>query len=992
MADFFSSNPNPKFSARTLIVGRKREQARLRQLLDEMLAGHGSVILVGGEAGIGKSTLVEWLVLEAEERGCLILRGGCYDLSVTPPYGPWDEMVRRLVPTDDLPRVPAFFSDGEALAAIQSQALLFEQTGRFFAEIAQSLPLVIVVEDLHWSDPGSVDFLRYLARQVPDHRLLLLVTYRPDELQRQHPLNVTIPLLVREARAHRVDLQPLNQEGHRALIQSRYVLSPRDHTRLEAYLHARAEGNPLFAGEILRALEEDETLSPDGDVWVLGELSNTKVPKLLRQVIEGRLVRFSEEENTRLAEAAIIGQEVPLRLWATVTGASEGQLLELSERGIQARLLDPTNDGVRFVHALIRETIYESVLPVRRRGWHRRIAEALLTTADPDPDEVAYHFQQADDMRAVEWLIHAGERAERAYAWVTAAERFENAVSLMEDGNHNYERRVVLLNLVGRLRRYLDPRSSLTALEEAWRIASNANDGALAACTMFEVGIHRLYVGESPAGFEAMESAVEALDRLSPDERQRLDTLGFEVDKDNHHGTLAGVLSGVGRYADALEHGSRSVSVLTKPAKYKPLGGSSYGDACLALMDSHANLGRPHESLGAFATMQEAFLLAQHHVQVCWGAVRALQQVALPYFSDDLALRRRLASESEEAGKRASATLGGLPPRHALALLLAIEGYWDEVHDLSQALRSHPRLSPFREFAAPVVGMVARAQGDPACGWMMVHELVPAGPAAEPGQKPFLESVAAMRLAVALLLDACDFDQAREWLEAYDRWLDWSGAVLGRADGALLWAQYHQLTGDARLAHEKAEEALALASDPHQPLALIAVHRFIGQIDAATGKLDDAELHLGNSLALAEACAAPFERALTLLEFAEQRFAQGRNEDAATLLAEVRTICEPLNAKPTLERAASLAERVTSLSPKSTEPILPAGLTRREGEVLRLVAQGLSNREIADTLFISERTAEHHVSSILGKLQFTSRAQAAAFAVGRGIGCAPEAP
>ena len=146
------------------------------------------------------------------------------------------------------------------------------------------------------------------------------------------------------------------------------------------------------------------------------------------------------------------------------------------------------------------------------------------------------------------------------------------------------------------------------------------------------------------------------------------------------------------------------------------------------------------------------------------------------------------------------------------------------------------------------------------------------------------------------------------------------------------------------------------------------------------------------SLTLADACAAPFERALTLLELAELRLAQRQADEAAELLNEVRAICEPLDAKPTLERVARLAERVSPANTRSTIGTTAAGLTSRETEVLRLVARGLSNREIAAALFISERTVEHHVSNILSKLGLTSRVRAAAFAVEQGLDSASTHP
>ncbi|MFN8516753.1 MAG: hypothetical protein U0841_30105 [Chloroflexia bacterium] len=173
-----------------------------------------------------------------------------------------------------------------------------------------------------------------------------------------------------------------------------------------------------------------------------------------------RLARLGEEADILLAIAAVIGQVVPLALWAAVGATDEGALLPLIERAIEARVLDATTDGlaVAFAHALIREALYEGILPPRRRAWHRAIGDAMLTPQRaPDPDVVAYHFQQAGDPRAADWLTWAGERAQRAFAWGTAADRFEprSPRSLMTTPLKN--RRGWLRFRLALLRRFADP-------------------------------------------------------------------------------------------------------------------------------------------------------------------------------------------------------------------------------------------------------------------------------------------------------------------------------------------------------------------------------------------------------------------------------------------------------------------------------------------------------------------------------------------------------
>jgi DNA-binding CsgD family transcriptional regulator len=230
------------------------------------------------------------------------------------------------------------------------------------------------------------------------------------------------------------------------------------------------------------------------------------------------------------------------------------------------------------------------------------------------------------------------------------------------------------------------------------------------------------------------------------------------------------------------------------------------------------------------------------------------------------------------------------------------------------------------------------------------------------------------------LVQAGDLATARSWLEAHDRWLDWSGAVLGQAEGFLLWARLYLAEDNTDKAHAYAVHAFERANDPEQPLALIAVHRFLGELTTSARDFDEADQHLKASLELAEDCAAPYERALTLLAQAEREAERGNISTARDLLVEVRRICSDLGAQPTLERVKQLT---ASLQPRQTEPRF--GLSPRELDVLRLLVQGKSDKEIADELFISHHTVMRLVSSILRKLDVDSRAAAAVAAVRRDL-------
>ena len=961
------------------LVGRKRERATLRDALAAALAGRGSLVLIGGEAGIGKTALGEVLLAEAGVRGATVLVGRCYDLAETPPYGPWAEALDRAPRGEALPPVPDFGGGGAA-----NQAALFAAVRDYLAALATARPVVLLLDDLHWADPASLDLLRVIARGLADLPLLLLATYRADELTRRHPLYALLPLLVREARAARLDLRPLGEADLTALI-GRYALPPADGDRLVTYLRDHAEGNPFYAGEVLRSLVETGVLQVAAAGGQLGDLAAVSVPPLLRQVIDARVDRLGDASRDLLAAAAVIGQVVPLELWRAVADADEATILATIERAVGARLLEPTAEGARFAHALVREALYEEILPLRRRAWHRRAAEALATTPGADPDAVAYHFRQAGDPRALDWLIRAGERARRTYAWEVAVERFERALALTDVNGASTGERGLLLYRLARLRRHADPRQALVALDDVSRIAAATGDRALAALVLFCRGMTRISLRETPQGLSELAAGVDALHALPVEEMAHLDHYEGRRTWPNAHGTLVQNLASVGRFAEAFAVATRGA--LDEPpasATGNAVGGSFLADMHHGLGQAHAALGRPEEAGWAFAHARAVYRDVEHHLLVGWVNVWEQLLVALTYYPEQVPERRQLAAAGEAALRRASGGVlaAGFPPQLAALPLLLVEGGWAAACSLGEATRVAPGLSG--EFVAPLLGQLALAQGDAGLAWEQVRILLPGGPATEPTWQPFHCAQLAQRLAAALALDAGDLPTARSWLAAHDRWLAWSGAVLGRAEGQLVWAAYHRAAGDLAASRGAAAQSVTLATDPRQPLALLAARRFVGELDTTAGRHREAAAELAAALPLADACAAPYERALTLLALADLRAAEDHREGAEASLAEARALLEPLGARPALARADTLARHLaTPATPPA--PDLPFGLTAREAAVLRLVAEGLTDQQIGARLFVSRHTVNAHLRGVYGKLGVNTRAAAARRAADHGL-------
>jgi DNA-binding CsgD family transcriptional regulator len=617
------------------------------------------------------------------------------------------------------------------------------------------------------------------------------------------------------------------------------------------------------------------------------------------------------------------------------------------------------------------------------------VGEALAALPGADPDGVAYHFQQAGDPRAAEWLIRAGERATQSYAWLSAAARFEAALAPMQQAGAAPRERAVLLVRLAMLHRYTAQERGLAWLDEAAPLAQAAGDRALSALILFEQGHFRGYLGDLRGGLAGMATGVAALDALGPADRARLHeihaTLYGEDSSgtgDGYRGTFVDWLVNVGRYGEVRAIGEPLVARALDPTGSGGWRGAGYGDACSALAEARVMFGRPDDARRAFAQARAIYRAAAHHYQAARVTLYELALAVLPYHTDQLAERERLAAEGEEAWRQASGALSGVAPRTARLPLLCLEGHWAEARALAQAARAARASASLTALATELLGPLAREQGDAPLAWALVRELVPAGPIGEPGDTDFRPALALQRVATALALDAGDLPAARAWLEAHDRWLAWNGAVLGRAEGHLLWAAYHRAAGEYTLASRHAEEGLAHAATPRQPLTLLAAHRTLGELETVAGRHAKAQAHFDEALALAEACAAPYERAQTLLALAELRAATGERDAALALLDEARAICAPLEARPALARADALAARLTA-APPPVAPALgyPAGLTPREVEVLRLVAAGLTDAQVAERLSLSPRTVTTHLTSIYNKLSVSSRLAAARFAL-----------
>lgn len=444
--------------AEGVFVGRDAELERLRSALEDSLSGHGRILMLVGEPGIGKTRISEELTTYAKMRGAQVLWGRCYEGDGAPAYWPWVQIIRAYVHDREPKELASEMGAGAAdIAAVVSEVRdrlpglpvsstlepeearfrLFDSISTFLKNASRGKPLVVVLDDLHWSDKPSLLLLEFLAREFGDARLLVLGTYRDVELGRQHPLERSLAELARTGVSERVLLRGIRQEDVARFIElSAGKAAP---ARLVEAVYRETEGNPFFVHEVVHLLESDGRLvNPDSvESW------SVEIPQGVRQVIGRRLSTLPPDCNEVLTIAAVVGREFDFAVLAQIAELSEDVVLDLIERAEDARIVEEMRDTVgryRFTHALIRETLYEELRTTRRLRVHRRIANVIeernADRLEPHLAELAYHFCEAatggDIEKAIDYAVRAAERATLLLAHEEAANHYERAILALE--------------------------------------------------------------------------------------------------------------------------------------------------------------------------------------------------------------------------------------------------------------------------------------------------------------------------------------------------------------------------------------------------------------------------------------------------------------------------------------------------------------------------------------------------------------------------------
>ena len=497
----------------TPFVGRAPQLARLTAKLDETVRGNGSIAMVRGEPGIGKSRLLEEFSDQARASGAVVLRGASYDGEWQAPYGPFAEVIiayTHTVPATDLaamlgsragivariaPRLRELLGDlpePGVLDKDEERVRLFDAVTQFLVAISKTNPLVLILDDLHWADRGTVALLNHAARFTSDNPIFLIGAYRDAEVGRAHPLSQTLAAFSRTAHFEAITLGGLQREELASLLK---IIgddeAPAD--LVEAFNNA-TEGNPLFFRELLLHLFEEGKILQQGSGWRARlKIAELDIPEGVRQVIGRRLQRLSEDANRLLSVAAAFNGSFDIDVAASVAGLSEDAALNAIDEALDSQLLRPgsASDAFDFTHALIRHTLYSELNPARRTRMHRRIAEEMERTwsegTSAHAAEIAYQFWRGASPslppRGAEYAIAAADNAEAAYAHDEVGAFLKIALELLDADDP--QRAALLGRRASALAWTLNHEEALELAHEAARLVVG-REGAHAAAEFYE--------------------------------------------------------------------------------------------------------------------------------------------------------------------------------------------------------------------------------------------------------------------------------------------------------------------------------------------------------------------------------------------------------------------------------------------------------------------------------------------------------------------------
>ncbi len=990
------------------LVGRASQLATLQLLVEQAKGREEHLVLVSGEAGIGKSRLVAEVKTSATTQGFLLLQGNCFPTDLTYPYAPLLDLLRSLFAShpatplatelerlarDLFPLLPELVPDQTTpllpLEPEQEKRRLFAVLANFFIHLSASSPLLLIVEDVHWSDSTSLDFLHYVTRRTASQPLLLLVTYRQDEMRAE--LSSWLAQLTRERLAQEVRLAPLARndvdlmlsalfdQRHTAFDMRRFL-----HGELLDALYTLTEGNPFFVEETLSAMIAAGDIFYAQGYWNRRSRPAARIPQSVQDAVQQRTQHLGEAAKQVLILAVVAGRHFDFALLQQLTRYDEEQLLLVMKELVSAQLVvEESSEQFAFRHALTRQAIYTQLLARERTILHRAIAETMeqLPPADLDAhvEDLVNHFYQARVwQKTVNYAQRAGEKALRLYSHRAAIDYFTWA---LEAADH-----LSLPPTPALYRARGQAYETLGEFDQAQHDYTQALDAARkmnnrAAEWQSAIDLGFLWAGRDYAQAETWFRQALILSQALDDpvlHARSLNRIGnWHLNVEQPHEALRYHREALAIFQQL--HDSRGIAEtldlvgMTSYLGGDLIGGTAYYQQAIALFDE---LGNREGLTSSLATL--TMRASTYHTDALI-AVASLAEV-LPDAERAVKIAREIGQRSAEsyALLQLGLCLGSQGEyTHALAACQQSLHIAEEIEHRQWQTAAHAMLGGVYN------GLLAHRQAS--------DRFEQALALAQETHSLFWTRMATGYLAsVSILLH--DYARAEALLHAA---LSPDTAIQTMAQRMLYCASVELALaqGHPTRALEIIDQLVASAAQAARGQSSLRVLKLRGEALVMLQRPVEAEVAFEAAQEIARALGVRPLHWRICIALGNLYQAQGRNTEAEQAFAAARTLIEELAAtiadKPLrdnfLQLAMAMLPHSRPLSPKQAAKQAFGGLTAREREIAALIAHGKFNREIADVLVLSERTIETHVSNIMLKLNLTSRRQIASWAIERGL-------
>jgi DNA-binding CsgD family transcriptional regulator len=939
------------------LVGRKNEQSQLSNIFKRTADGYGQLTLLAGEAGTGKTRLATHLMKKSD----LVTLSASANETATPPYGPFVDVFRSY-----LRSYPDGLSEIGPLKPYLAQLLpeisdspqsdghntLIEAIRVALEAIANENPTIIFFDDLQWADNATLEVFPKLAEWLIDIPLSILGTYRNDEVPRGHPIRQLKNDLRRANQFYEITIGPLSMEETQQLAENH--LQSRVSPALLQALYLKTQGVPFFIEELIAALEENQQLDREGDLVDLLSAEDIPLPDTVRDAILIRFDKLSSHTKDYLEIAAVVGQQFRFELIADLTKGESYE--EAIHNGF---LLKTSSEQGQFRHALTREAIYKEINWSKARDLHRKIADHL-ERSNTAPDLVAEHWHAGKELQnARRAYVRAVDESCKIHAYADAARAAKQAIDLWPEGEDEMGR----LTLLDELGRCAQVSGSFHDATRAWREAAESYSKMSASQEYGEVQRNLATVyGLQGTWEKAMTARQLAADAF-------LDA-GSEHEATNELLSLVSHLHSSGKYERATPFAEKALNI-AEESKDATLSSRAMG----LLGSLKTRTGSPDEGL-AMAQAGLSLALAENSFSVAAELYQRLGAIMehLGNYVD--------AEETYATGVDFCQMHGLSAYAHLCQACISVvyfqKGDFQEVVTLNSAVLS-------ADDAPDTIKLIARTLLGLAYSFMGEVKLAREELALALASSTRIELVNAMIFCHwgLAILDWRDNDLESAGNHARAILADWSHSDESHYSIPALRfaATFFSSIGDGENTRASADALTKIATTLSTYESLAGLSHALGEVAWANEQLSEAIEHFNMALELMADKDIPLEEAETKYRAGLVHLADDQKKRGVELLQNAYQLTHSMGERfysrqiiDVLDQQGVSIEKVVGKR-KATRAKF-GGLTRRQLEVLKLVAEGMTNQQIAESLFISPRTVDMHVSNVLSELGCRSRAEA----------------